>query len=104
MKKNVFDIKGMSCSACSAAVQRAMDKENGITKAEVNLLTNSMSVIYDEKIISADDIISAVKNAGYDASLQTKIPADCNHAAISKETKQRYIKNILVLWKYNWAL
>lgn len=72
MKKEIFDIIGMSCSACSAAVGRAMDKLTGVEKADVNLLTNSMSVIYDEGTISADDIIETVKNAGYDARIQVK--------------------------------
>ncbi len=91
MKKEIFDIKGMSCSACSAAVQRAMDKANGINKAEVNLLTNSMSVVYDEKVISVDDIISAVKNAGYDAALQIKNPTEDKQNTINKDTNRLFV-------------
>lgn len=64
-----FNIQGMSCSACSAAVQKAMDRHPGINHAEVNLLTNSMMVDYDEAATSDEKIIEAVMNAGYSASL-----------------------------------
>ena len=67
--KQRFNIQGMSCSACSAAVQKAMDKETGVQHAEVNLLTNSMTVEYDEAITSDSAIIDAVKKAGYSATL-----------------------------------
>ncbi len=95
MKKEIFDIKGMSCSACSAAVQRAMDKEDGVKKAEVNLLTNSMSVVYDENQISIEDIITAVRNAGYDASLQIKISAEDKQNKMNKDTRRLFVKLML---------
>ena len=70
MKKEIFDITGMSCSACSAAVQRAMDKTEGIIKAEVNLLANSMTVVYDENITNTEKLIKVVENTGYGAALK----------------------------------
>ena len=72
MKKQKFNISGMSCSACSAAVQRAMDKLNGVNSADVNLLTNSMTVVFDENTTSEDIIISTVRAAGYDANTEKK--------------------------------
>ncbi len=92
MKKDFFNIKGMSCSACSAAVQRAMDKEDGIEKAEVNLLTNSMFVVYDEQLISVEGIIDAVKNAGYDASLQVAPSTEEKQNKMDKDTKMIFIR------------
>lgn len=67
--KAKFNILGMSCSACSAHVQKAVENKNGVNEVQVNLLTNSMTVVYDEKIISAENIIEAVSNAGYGATL-----------------------------------
>lgn len=66
--KNKFAVSGMTCSACSARVEKAISKLNGIQNVSVNLLTNSMTVEYD-KSITADDIITAVKEAGYGANL-----------------------------------
>lgn len=59
----------MTCSACSSHVQRAVEKLEGAAEVQVNLLTNSMSVNYDEAFLSADKIIEAVEKAGYGASL-----------------------------------
>ena len=46
--KTKFDITGMSCAACSARIQNTVSKADGVKKAEVNLLTESMQVEYDE--------------------------------------------------------
>ena len=68
MKHEKFTITGMSCSACSARVEKAVNKLDGIDKASVNLLTNSMQASYDENVVSEQDIIQAVVDAGYGAS------------------------------------
>ena len=72
MKKERFDIQGMTCSSCSAHVERAVKKLDGIQKVNVNLLTNNMVVEYDEKILNNEKIINAVINAGYDVSLENE--------------------------------
>ncbi len=59
----------MTCSACSANIDRTVKKLSGISAVNVNLLSNSMTVEYDEKTVSASDIIKAVQQAGYGASL-----------------------------------
>lgn len=63
-----FDVTGMTCSACSAHVEKSVSKLSGVDKVSVNLLTNSMQVEYDENTINSDGIISAVISAGYGAS------------------------------------
>ncbi|MBE6021173.1 MAG: copper-translocating P-type ATPase, partial [Clostridiales bacterium] len=60
-----YAVKGMSCAACSARVEKAVSGVKGVTSCSVSLLTNSMRV---EGNASADEIINAVRNAGYDAS------------------------------------
>lgn len=69
MKHEKYAITGMSCSACSSRVEKAASKLDGMKKASVNLLTNSMQVDYDEGILSSQDIIQAVIDAGYGATL-----------------------------------
>ena len=59
-----YDITGMSCAACSARVKKAVSEVKGVTECNVNLLTNSMTV---EGAARSEDIISAVKKAGYKA-------------------------------------
>lgn len=69
MKKVKFDIHGMTCSSCSAHIERAVSKLKGIKKVNVNLLSNNMFVEYDERIIENNNIIKAVIDAGYNANL-----------------------------------
>ncbi len=69
MKKEKFDIKGMTCSSCSAHVEKAVKKLEGIQKVNVNLLSNNMTVEYNEKVLNDEKIINAVTNEGYGASL-----------------------------------
>ena len=67
-----FDITGMSCAACSARVENAVNKLDGVTVCSVNLLTNSMSV---DGNVSDETIILAVENAGYGAQVKgTPLP------------------------------
>lgn len=69
MKHETYQVTGMSCSACSSRVEKAVSKLEGIEKASVNLLTNSMQVDYNETILTSQAIIDAVVKAGYGASL-----------------------------------
>ena len=64
-----YDITGMSCAACSARVEKAVNKIDGVTSCSVNLLTNSMGVEGD---VSEEVIIRAVEEAGYAASPKVK--------------------------------
>ena len=67
--KQKFNVTGMTCSACSAHVEKAVNKLDAVRKAEVSLMTNSMTVDYDESALTPDGIIQAVVHAGYGASL-----------------------------------
>lgn len=62
-----YNVTGMSCAACSARVEKAVKGVSGVTECSVNLLTNSMSV---DGTAASGEIISAVENAGYGASLK----------------------------------
>ena len=51
-----FNVTGMTCSACSASVEKAVKKLEGINSVSVNLLTNSMVVHYNEEVITTNSI------------------------------------------------
>ena len=72
MKKETYDVTGMSCAACSSRVEKAVAKQPGAQQVAVNLLKNSMVVEYDESQLSSAQIIAAVEKAGYGASLHAK--------------------------------
>ncbi len=72
MKTKKFNITGMTCSACSARIEKNINKTEGVIEANVNLLSNSMTVKYDETVLSESDIVKVVLNTGYGASSAEK--------------------------------
>lgn len=69
MKKS-FDVKGMTCAACSAHIEKSVGKLDGVNNVSVSLLQNSMLVDYDEEEVSVDEIQKAVASGGYSASVK----------------------------------
>ncbi len=72
MMKKKFDIKGMTCASCHAHVFNAVDKLDGATNVNVNLLKNTLELECDETKLSDKDIIKAVRDAGYMAISKDK--------------------------------
>ena len=64
-----YNVTGMHCAACSARVEKAVSKVEGVTSCSVSLLTNSLGVEGD---VSDKEIIKAIKKAGYGASVKKK--------------------------------
>lgn len=60
-----YEIMGMTCSACSSGIERVLSKIEGITYCEVSLMAKSMSVEFDETLVSEQTIFDAVKSLGY---------------------------------------
>ena len=70
--KQKFTVTGMTCSACSAHVDKAVRKLEGVSEVNVNLLGGSMTVEYDPAAETPEDIIAAVDAAGYGCALPQK--------------------------------
>lgn len=68
MTKKKFSVTGMSCAACSAAVEKAVSRLDGVESAQVNLLANSMVCTYDELKTDPSAVIAAVEKAGFGAA------------------------------------
>lgn len=88
MKAN-FNVFGMTCSACSAHVEKAVSKLNGVKTVQVNLLTNSMLVEFDENILNISGIIRTVEEAGYRAESADNRQKDSKTAAKSEEKNHK---------------
>lgn len=69
MTTQKYTIIGMTCSACSSHIERAIGSLGGVKTVGVNLLSNSMTVTFDEKTLTSQTIINTVKSAGYQAAL-----------------------------------
>ena len=88
-----YKIKGMSCAACQARVQKAVGKVPGVTECNVNLLTNSMSVEGD---VAPDVIIKAVKDAGYGASLKKQGRGNGSSGDIMDEATPLLLRRLIL--------
>ncbi len=84
-KMKQYIVKGMSCAACQARVEKAVNAVEGVDSAAVSLLTNSMAVEGD---VLPDTIIAAVRNAGYDAALFDDSAQD-KHSSFSSSIEAR---------------
>lgn len=102
MKKEKFDVTGMTCSACAARVQRAVEKVAGTQEVAVNLLTNSMQLKYDEAMTSPEAIIAAVEQAGYGASVTGKEKEAMRQGATTEKVADKQAKEIFqrLMWSF----
>ena len=92
-----YDVTGMSCAACQAHVEKAVNGVPGVDSCAVSLLTNSMTV---EGSASPDSIIKAVENAGYGASLTGAEKSAGKDSLENKELpvlKKRLISSVVIL-------
>ena len=95
MKKQSFNIEGMTCAACSARVERAVCALSGVENVSVNLLKNSMTLSYDESLINTEAIISTVKKAGYGASLKSDRKISAERSGQYASLKKRLILSLI---------
>lgn len=100
MKKEQFDITGMTCSACSSRVEKSVSKLSGMSEVSVNLLKNSMVVNYDDAALNTNDIVNAVVKAGYGAipkSNEVKQTKANNAAVSTAQLEQQQMKRRLII-------
>lgn len=95
-----YNVTGMNCAACSARVEKAVSKVEGVTSCSVSLLTNSMGV---DGTADSGAIIKAVKAAGYGASLKGDDKAESKSAddtladTVTPKLKKRLISSVVLL-------
>ena len=96
-----FDVTGMTCSACSAHVEKSVSKLVGEGNVTVSLLTNSMQVECDDKKVSDCEIIKAVEDAGYGAAVAGAVKSSEKKESVVdnelKEMKTRLIVSFIFL-------
>ena len=112
IENETYSISGMSCAACSARVTNTVKKLKGVTNVNVNLLTNSMVVSYDDKILTSSKIIKAVEKSGYGASLRKSREEEFDDKSTSKLLKRFIVSLILLVplfylsmgYMFNWPI
>ena len=105
MQQN-FKITGMTCAACSAGIRKTVNKMDGVSKADVSLMGECMTVDYDESVVSAEQIVGAVVGLGYGASLASDaalpdVPAEEKRASSfgdeAKKLRTRFLVSLCFL-------
>lgn len=91
--KERFDVSGMTCASCQANVQKAVEKL-GVNFVNVNLISETMTVSYDDGKISENDIIKAVEKIGYGAKPKNKKNLKENNKTFDEE---KIVKNRLII-------
>lgn len=92
--KQVFQVGGMTCSACSSGIERNVGKLDGVKFVSVSLMDKSMTVDYDENLINADKIVAVIERLGYTANFGDKKQDKYLDA---KKLKKRFFISLFVL-------
>ena len=87
-----FSVGGMSCSACSTGIEKALRRLEGVKTVEVSLMAKSMTVDFDEQKISSDMIIATVEKLGYTAK-----PFGQDAENTSDKVKKRFFISLMLL-------
>ncbi|MBZ4665856.1 heavy metal translocating P-type ATPase, partial [Mahella sp.] len=88
-------LKGMSCAACAAAIEKALNRLDGVYHASVNFAAEKATVEYDSSMVSVRNMIKAVEDAGYEAERADEVSSDRERAEREKEIRDR--KRMLIL-------
>lgn len=95
VKKETFNITGMSCAACSAKIEKRLNRVDGVVKASLNLTTEKANVEYDSARVKAADLIKTIEMLGYKAERSEDISKDKEKEKREKEVKRLGIELIV---------
>ena len=100
MKKQLLDITGMSCSACSSRIEKVVNKMQGVEQMNVNLLKNNAHVTFDESVVDEKAIIARIEKLGFGAKVHAAnvaapVPQQDTAAQDMEEMRQRLIGSLI---------
>lgn len=100
MKKQLLDITGMSCSACSSRIEKVVNRMQGVEQMSVNLLKNNAHVTFDESVVDEKAIIARIEKLGFGArvhaaNVAAPVSQQDTAAQEMEEMRQRLIGSLL---------
>lgn len=100
MKKQLLDITGMSCSACSSRIEKVVNRMQGVEQMSVNLLKNNAHVTFDESVVNEKAIIASIEKLGFGAKVHAAnvaapVPQQDTAAQEMEEMRQRLIGSLI---------
>ena len=100
MKKQLLDITGMSCSACSSRIEKVVNRMQGVEQMSVNLLKNNAHVTFYESVVNEKAIIARIEKLGFGAKVHAAnvaapVPQQDTAAQEMEEMRQRLIGSLI---------
>lgn len=100
MKKQLLDITGMSCSACSSRIEKVVNRMQGVEQMSVNLLKNNAHVTFDESVVDEKAIIARIEKLGFGArvhaaNVAAPVSQQDTAAQEMEEMRQRLIGSLI---------
>lgn len=100
MKKQLLDITGMSCSACSSRIEKVVNRMQGVEQMSVNLLKNNAHVTFDESVVDEKTIIARIEKLGFGArvhaaNVAAPVPQQDTAAQEMEKMRQRLIGSLI---------
>ncbi len=100
MKKQLLDITGMSCSACSSRIEKVVNRMQGVEQMSVNLLKNNAHITFDESVVDEKAIIARIEKLGFGAKVHAAnvaapVPQQDTAAQEMEEMRQRLIGSLI---------
>lgn len=100
MKKQLLDITGMSCSACSSRIEKVVNRMQGVEQMSVNLLKNNAHVTFDESVVDEKEIIARIEKLGFGArvhaaNVAAPVPQQDTAAQEMEDMRQRLIGSLI---------
>lgn len=104
-EKTEFEITGMTCAACSARIEKGLNKLEGVVKANVNLALEKATVEYHGAALTSSDIIKKVENLGYGARIKeaAQETGDQRQKEIEKQTR-KFVMSAIFSFPLLWAM
>lgn len=89
-----LNITGMTCAACSARIEKVVNRLDAVKEASVNLASEKAHIVYFPGVLQEQDLIKAVEKAGYGATLASETAA----ADEKKRKEQAYRRDVMKFW------
>src|SRR3954454_11315429 len=94
MAKITIPVSGMHCAACQSRVQSALQKTPGVADANVSLMLNNATVIYDERSVKPETLVQSIRSTGYDAALPAANVSTLEEQASQDAARDHEVKEL----------
>jgi len=97
-----LDVQGMTCASCAARVEKMLNRQGGVTNANVNFAANRASVTYYPQSVSLDELSSAVEHIGY--RIAPAEPEDVESEDVHARDQRAWLRRVFLSWPLGLAV